>query len=1337
MRIQQSPWSRILLALVAGVTMVLVLVWAFSRPAVTRAQLPAAVSGLRVVQSDSTGLVIELSTPQFEFVPVDIDDVSFERLQADGLRVTAEPGEPQLPYASAMLGIPPDAEVDVRILESESAPVPGAHRLSPAPFPAPSGDLQPGQWRYELERAAKQSVSWYPDGAARVAEVAWLRDQRVARVELHPFQYLSSTGEVRWYRRLVVQIRFNQSQAGTRPDRPTAPPEQSPFAAVLRNTLLNDEVARAWRVRPPGAPMSGAAPSATLPLTTTWYKLVVDHDGLYRLTYAALQAAGMPVASIDPRTFRLTSQGDEVAIEVAGESDGHFDPGDYVIFYGQKFYGNRLAARYAVESSSWLTFSNGWHPQYTAKWAERYTENNVYWLTVGDVPGLRVGTISGQPGGSAPQPAYYTATVHAEDARSWQTTTFTGEDPFFWQRVISITTVTVSTYTATLSAIAAAPISATIRGEVVGVNQNPNASPDHHTRFYMNTAAAPFQDVYWDGMTRLHFEGQVAPTNLVSGLNLLKMVAYTTTALAASGDRLLFDWYEVLYPRQFRALNDQITFNGDQVGARQYRVGGFLTNTLRAYNVTNPLQPQRVASVSVSSANGAYTATFEVSHTTPVTYIVASANALQSPKAVTRYQPPDLLSGANGADYLIITSRAFYTGAQTLAAYRAGQGFRTKVVDLDDVFNEFDDGIYNPIAIKNFLKYAYEHWQPPAPLYALLVGDGHWNLKYYRSWYTTPIYMPPNLAWVDPWQGEVDSANLLANFVGIDPLPDMIISRILVNSAQEMDTVVSKTIAYEQAGFQPWQKNNLFIADSVPDKAGDFVGLSEYAIQTYMPPQATALRIYENDYGCHGTSASCAAVRYAITNTLNVTGVFLMNYVGHGSVQGWSGESIFTTTSLSTLSNTRLPIILSWTCLDGYWPYPRAGYDSLIESALRASNGGAVAAFSPTGLGVATGHDSLQRGFYNAIFRDGVQRVGLATVEAKFDLYASGDNFDLINTFTLFGDPALRLPTFSIAAAPLSAARSGANGTVVTYTFAVSNLSYLPDSVTAYGTSTWPVTAPTVAIGPGQTAGLVMSATIPLTAPHNSQDAATVTIQSLGDETHVTAYVTTTAIRYAGQLTSPAATRSGNPGAVVTYPVQLSNLGGVPDTFDLTVPGHDWPASLSPTQATLGVSQSVTLTASVTIPMTALATDFRVAQVQAKSRGNQSVSTLYLTTTVNEVDSITMTPSIHVLLVKPGDSVTHTLRVTNTGNLTSAVGITGSGSIWPTTINPTWIAALPPRTGADIAIRVQAPFTSAETADRVNVTSVLQAGKMPSATAHLTSTMILYNLFLPLMTKNL
>jgi hypothetical protein len=85
--------------------------------------------------------------------------------------------------------------------------------------------------------------------------------------------------------------------------------------------------------------------------------------------------------------------------------------------------------------------------------------------------------------------------------------------------------------------------------------------------------------------------------------------------------------------------------------------------------------------------------------------------------------PPDFSSQV---DYVFIAPQAFMAQTQVLADYRASHGLTTKVLDVADLYNSFNDGIYNPIAIKNYLAYAFATWQTP-PSYVLLVGDGHWN----------------------------------------------------------------------------------------------------------------------------------------------------------------------------------------------------------------------------------------------------------------------------------------------------------------------------------------------------------------------------------------------------------------------------------------------------------------------------------------------------------------------------------------------------------------------------------------------------------------------------------
>ncbi len=73
------------------------------------------------------------------------------------------------------------------------------------------------------------------------------------------------------------------------------------------------------------------------------------------------------------------------------------------------------------------------------------------------------------------------------------------------------------------------------------------------------------------------------------------------------------------------------------------------------------------------------------------------------------------------------------------------------------------------------------------------------------------------------------------------------------------------------------------------------------------------------------------------------------------------------------------------------------------------ANGGAIASWGPSGLGVATRHDVLDRGFFEAVIEKNITGIGAATLFGKAQLYAGGSALDLLDTFNLFGDPATKL----------------------------------------------------------------------------------------------------------------------------------------------------------------------------------------------------------------------------------------------------------------------------------------------------------------------------------------
>src|SRR5258705_8836610 len=95
----------------------------------------------------------------------------------------------------------------------------------------------------------------------------------------------------------------------------------------------------------------------------------------------------------------------------------------------------------------------------------------------------------------------------------------------------------------------------------------------------------------------------------------------------------------------------------------------------------------------------------------------------------------------------------------------------------------------------------------------------------------------------------------------------------------------------------------------------------------------------------------------------------IVNYMGHGSVNLWSG-SLLTNEDAGNLTNgERLPLFVMMTCLNGYFHDP--ALDSLAESLLKAENGGAVAAWTSTSMTEPGDQLVLNKQLYQLLFTPG------------------------------------------------------------------------------------------------------------------------------------------------------------------------------------------------------------------------------------------------------------------------------------------------------------------------------------------------------------------------------
>ncbi|MGB9591350.1 MAG: C25 family cysteine peptidase, partial [Candidatus Kryptoniota bacterium] len=689
----------------------------------------------------------------------------------------------------------------------------------------------------------------YPGKLAELGDPAWLREQRLVPLRFYPFQYNPSKGALSVYRSITVRIDFQYPKGLIRPaQKPTQTNSSaSPFEGIYQESLLNYDQAKNFRERAPVSDLiKPLAESLNQTSSNPRYKITITEDGIYRISYETLHTLGFPLDSIDPRTFSMTNQGRPVAIYV-DDSGGHpdkFEPGEFILFYGQHFDGTYLASLYADEAKQWRkqfihpssTVIN-WSPQFNYIMMEKYTNKNVYWLSYGD--GNTVLMEAGMPATSNCYEVYLplimknssqsqsitsedsqvvsefnykchprTATsfrekIHVGPQLIWRTTHFTSEDTFFWDWVTIDGSKTL-TYTISITNPLTTSAQANILGEFVGYSNNTSINPDHHEIIYLNSQTKPIADLAWDGLIKYDFNIPVTQNKLISGDNSIQ-VTYALQP-GRNSDSILLNWLEIQYERMFIASKNQLQFTGDIFGTWRYTISGFTGQKPWLMDITDPLNP--ILLTDTTYTNG--TLSFEMTHRQNEKFIAANPIDLQSNQIELSTPAIDLLEPA---DYIFITHPDFIQQVQLLANYRnEHDGFVTKVVNVDDLYDEFNFGIYHPIAIKNYLNYIYHNWQNP-PTYVLLVGDGHWNFQGSTNYDNPKIYMPPNLSWVDPWQGEVDSSSLLAAVDGDDPLPDMFIGRLPVQSSDQINSYLQKIIYHENHLNDTWQQTNTFIAD--------------------------------------------------------------------------------------------------------------------------------------------------------------------------------------------------------------------------------------------------------------------------------------------------------------------------------------------------------------------------------------------------------------------------------------------------------------------------------------------------------------------------------------------
>jgi uncharacterized repeat protein (TIGR01451 family) len=674
-------------------------------------------------------------------------------------------------------------------------------------------------------------------------------------------------------------------------------------------------------------------------------KIMAEHEGWYRVSQPDLVAAGLD-PSVDPRGLRLFVEAIEQPILLTGAKAGRggFGPNAAIEFYGT-----------GMDTP--------------------FTGTRVYWLIAGDQPGLRIDTFNELPNGTN-YPQQFTQTVELRQRTTYFAALINPNDDNFFGALVSGTPIDQVVNTPHVSATA----NSVPRMEVV--LQGVGDGVPHDVTVALNGLSVG--DISFTGQAKGRLRVDLPPAIL------LDTNTVTLTAQDGDADISLVDHITITYPQSFAADGDQVRLSA-RAGA-PVQIAGFQETSVRVFDITSPSRPVEIATRIISGGDGSYAAQVQVPFSPAGRHTLLALGASQISKAsqLVANQPSQWHSPQAGSQVVVIAHPTFADAIAPLADLRRQQGRTVSVVLTDDIYDEFSFGEHDPRAIRDFLQTATTNWTTK-PKYLLLAGDASVdprNFLGFGDFDFVPTRIIPTsqlMTASDDWFSDFNNMGL----------PTLATGRLPVRTADDARTVVAKIVGYETGNDSgAWTSQALLVADR--NDTADFTKDTQ-KIAALLPPsiQATQILVTNLDPG---------AARAEVRDALNA-GQLLVNYLGHGSVEVWSGDTLLDDTSAAALTNgPRLPVYLTFDCLNGF--FHDVYTQSLSETLLLNGQGGAVAIVSSSALTDAQPQARLDRSLVQALFQSGAT-LGDALVQAKSSIKAK----DVRRTYLLFGDPLLRLKT--------------------------------------------------------------------------------------------------------------------------------------------------------------------------------------------------------------------------------------------------------------------------------------------------------------------------------------
>ncbi len=740
-----------------------------------------------------------------------------------------------------------------------------------------------------------------------------------------------------------------------------------------------------------------------------WFKLALVNDGIYRIDYSKLQEIGLLNPS-DPQIFannfgQLSYFNNDpkpddlvqIAIHLETGSDGIFNAGDYLLFYGQG-------------TGRWK-FNNAKGEYDYIK--HNYADTAFYFITSGKEPVKKI-NLADVPAASPGYSSTESDALYFHDMDN-ENLIKSGRE---WYQTISV---------------------------ISGINVNPGFSDlvtTEKIKFRIRVLArSPANTMFrfYEGTT-LHKSIQVQSVNMLNYTGTYAQITDSSGSASSPSSSPVFDlkfynngesgargWLDFvkLHARKRNTYSGKTSFYSDSRTISSGRITEFIikspAHTPVVWDISNPASPEKITYVQTGE-NISFKAKTDSLRNFVLFHESGFLSPVIKPRALTRQD----LHGSEPADMIIVTHPLFRKYADMLAdLHLKNSGLISLIVTPEEIYNEYSGGIPDVAAIRNFMRMKFiKQSSTQHPLkYLLLFGDGSYENR------TLP---PKNPNFIPTYQSQVSNVVVSSftsdDFFGLledgegeaEGTEDIGIGRLPVSDTTKAAVLVRKISSYlDPSNNGDWKNVICITADDEDGNAhmSDAEGLANLINDSV--PIFNVDKIYLDAFRQVTTAngQSYPEVSSAINARIN-SGCLIFNFVGHGSETGLTSERVMKIEDIKAWNNgSRLPLFITATCEFSRFDdmdinlitKEMTEKTSAGEMVLLNENGGAIALMSTTRVVYSAPNYFLNKNIYDAAFNRDSEgnplRLGDIIRIAKNNS-GSGPNK---RNFSLLGDPALRL----------------------------------------------------------------------------------------------------------------------------------------------------------------------------------------------------------------------------------------------------------------------------------------------------------------------------------------